>query len=146
MAYNFDWSEAPKTSRSRGGAAGRAKSDPKLFVTITSSQVKLNSGTLDALGRSDFISFGLNKELSLLGIKKAVESKDGNQFDISSRNQKPNVIVSCASYIRYISATTGLDFTEPKKLAAQFDSASGTVVVDLKGEELPIVARRPRKA
>jgi hypothetical protein len=115
--YNFNWHSVS------GGAP---------FVTFSTLGIAFNSVSISKLGTPEKVMVGFDEDNLVIGVKKYEDEPQIKPYEFASRIKNGWIRIGCKDFIRYLQKVSGLNFSEAKKIMANFDADSETLIIEMK--------------
>ena len=106
------------------------------IVTLSSLGLAFNRLSRARLGFPEKINVGYDEKAHAIGVKKHKRGSSLANYEFESREKNEWVRIGCKDFIKYLSATTKIDFSKAKQFIAEYDESTETLIVVVDEEHI----------
>lgn len=107
------------------------------IVTLSSLGIAFNRLSRSLLGFPQRINIGYDENAHAIGIRAHDEESNIASYEFESRVKNEWIRIGCKDFIKYLSATTNIDFsTKAKQFVATYDQNTKTLIVIVDEEHI----------
>ena len=107
------------------------------IVTLSSLGISFNHLSRSLLGFPQKINMGYDEKAHAIGVRAHEEGSNVTNYEFESRVKNEWIRIGCKDFIKYLSATTNIDFiTKAKQFIATYDKDTKTLVVIVDEEHM----------
>jgi hypothetical protein len=114
MSYSFDF--------------GFIKAGGAPIITISKLGLAFNKISRCKLGYPDKIEIGYDDKAHAIGVRAHSQGEE-SYYEFEKRAKNEWVRIGCRDFVKYLTATTGMDFTKAQQFIAEYDEEMKILVI-----------------